>query len=56
MATDLVIAGSVVSDVLWRSRETEVSKGFSFALPAAVEGLWRFNACEVSCEWSRFAF
>ena len=35
MATELVIAGSVVSDVFWRSRETEVSEGFSFALPAA---------------------
>ena len=56
MVTELVIAGSVVSDVFWRLRETEVSEGFSFALAAAVEGLWRFNACEVSCEWSRFAF
>ena len=56
MVTELVIAGSVVSDVFWRLRETEVSEGFSFALAAAVEGLRRFNACEVSCEWSRFAF
>ena len=56
MATELVIAGSVVSDVFWRLRETEVSKGFSFALSAEVEGLWRFNAREVSCEWYRFAF
>ena len=56
MATESVIAGSVVSDVFWRLRETEVSEGFSFALPAAVEGLWWFNTCEVRCEWSRFAF
>ena len=56
MVTELVIAGSVVTDVFWRLRETEVSEGLSFALAAAVEGLWWFNACEVSCEWSRFAF
>ena len=55
MATDLVRAGLVASDVLWRSKETDVSEGFSFALSGAVEGLCRFNRCEVSCGWSRFA-
>ena len=52
MASELVRAGSVASDVLWRLKETD---GFSFALSGAVEGLFLFNRCEVSCEWCRFA-
>ena len=48
-------AGSVASDVLWRSKETDVSEGLSFALSGAVEGLCWFNRCEVSCGWSGFA-
>jgi len=55
MARELARAGSVASDVLRRSKETDVSEGFSFALSGAVEGLCWFNRCEVSCEWCRFA-
>lgn len=55
MATELVRVRSVASDVLWRSKETDLSEGFSFALSEGVEGLCRFYRCEVSCGWFRFA-
>ena len=48
-------AGSVASDVLWRSKDTDVSEGFSFAVSGAVAGLCWLNRCEVSSEWCRFA-
>ena len=55
MASELVRAGSVASDVLWRSKDTDVSEGCRFAVSGAVGGLCWLNRCEVSSEWCRFA-